>query len=92
MQRQFCVYILSSESGTLYVGVTNNLNRRIAEHKSGIGSVFTARYQAHRLVFYEMAPDARSAIAREKQIKSWRREKKLALIRETNPTWRDLAE
>jgi putative endonuclease len=92
MQRQFCVYILSSESGTLYVGVTNNLTRRIAEHKSGIGSVFTAKYQVHRLVFFETAPDARSAIAREKQIKSWRREKKLALIRETNPTWRDLVE
>jgi putative endonuclease len=75
----------------LYTGITNNLERRLREHRLGEGTGFTHRYRAHRLVFFECFHDARTAIAREKQIKSWRREKKVELIEEANPTWEDLA-
>jgi len=75
----------------LYTGITNNLARRVGEHRLGEGKSFTMRYRVHRLVFFERFHDARTAIAREKQIKSWRREKKVALIEAVNPTWEDLA-
>jgi len=88
--RQFYVYILTNETGTLYTGVTNDLQRRVQEHKAGVGSEFTQRYHIDRLVYFEVLPDAKSAIAREKQIKGYRRDKKLALIREFNPMWVDL--
>jgi putative endonuclease len=85
------VYILASATGVLYVGVTNNLERRIAQHKEKQVSAFTKRYSVTRLVYFEAYGDVRNAIAREKEIKAWRREKKLALIRSMNPSFRDLS-
>ena len=85
----FWVYILSSRSRTLYVGVTNNLRRRRAEHQKG-GSLHTSRYQIHRLVYYEHFQYIRSAIARETEIKRWTRQHKIDLIESMNPTWQDL--
>ncbi len=85
------VYILASATGVLYVGVTNNLERRIAQHKEKRLSGFTKRYNVTRLVYFEAYGDVRNAIAREKEIKAWRREKKLALIRSMNPSFRDLS-
>ena len=90
MPRYF-VYILASRSAVLYVGITNDLNRRLDEHKEGLIPGFTKKYQVHRLVYYESFPEVRAAIAREKQIKKWRRAKKLKLIDELNPDWRDLS-
>jgi putative endonuclease len=88
--RTYFVYILASRSRTLYIGVTNDIARRLAQHRvARVG--FTARYQCNRLVLLETTPDAGSAIAREKQLKNWRREKKIALIQATNPGWDDLA-
>ncbi|HEX9951854.1 MAG TPA: GIY-YIG nuclease family protein [Rubricoccaceae bacterium] len=85
----FYVYLLASRSRALYVGVTNDVARRVAEHRMGL-SVHTARYHIDRLVRVEAYPTARDAIAREKQLKAWRREKKTALVATDNPTWRDL--
>lgn len=90
--RQYYVYLMASYSGTLYVGVTNDLARRVHEHKHQQGEAFTSRYHVSRLVYFEATPDARSAIAREKEIKRWRREKKLKLVEASNPQWHDLAE
>ncbi len=90
--RDYYVYIMTNKSGTLYVGVTNDLERRATEHKRGVLEGFTKRYAMDRLLYYESAPDAKAAIQREKQIKGWMRRKKLALIREMNPRWRDLAD
>jgi putative endonuclease len=89
--RTFHVYILASRSRTLYVGVTNDIVRRLAQHRSAANS-FSAQFRCTRLVYVESASDARSAIAREKQIKNWRREKKIALIQSTNPAWDDLGD
>ena len=89
--RTYYVYILASRSRSLYVGVTNDLTRRLAEHRAG-DVAFTARYRCSRLVYVETSTDARSAIAREKQLKDWRRAKKLALVEGMNPAWEDLAE
>jgi len=86
----FYVYILASSSRTLYTGVTNNLERRLRQHRAS-ESEFTARYNITQLVHYETTNSVTVAIAREKEIKGWRREKKVALIEETNPTWVDLA-
>jgi len=83
------VYILASATGVLYVGVTNNLERRIAQHKEKRLPGFTKRSSVTRLVYFEAYGDVRNAIAREKEIKAWRREKKLALIRSMNPSFRD---
>ncbi len=88
----YFVYLLVSRSRNLYTGVTNNLMRRVLEHRKGLVPGFTRRYRIHRLVYCESFSDVRDAIAREKQIKSWRREKKIALIQVSNPTWDDLAE
>jgi putative endonuclease len=89
--RQPCVYILASKrNGTLYVGVTANLARRIHEHRSDVVEGFTQRYSIHRLVHVEFLETMPDAIAREKQLKRWRRAWKLDLIEENNPTWRDL--
>ena len=90
--RQFYVYILGSRSGVLYTGVTNDLERRVWQHKNKALPGFTAKYRCERLVFYEEFPDSWSAIEAEKRIKGWRREKKIALIESINPTWRDLSE
>ena len=89
--RTFFVYILASRSRTLYIGVTNDMVRRLAEHRAATEG-FSARHRCTRLVFVETAPDARSAITREKQLKNWRREKKIALIQATNSAWDDLSE
>ncbi len=86
------MYIMTNNSGTLYVGVTNNLERRVAEHKQGDIPGFTRRYKATRLVYYETTSDVRSAIEREKQIKGWLRRKKIVLIASMNPYWKDLSE
>lgn len=89
--RQYCVYILTNKKyGTLYVGVTNNLIRRVHEHKNDLSPGFTKRYQLHLLVHYEQTADVRSAIAREKQLKNWRRQWKIDLIHKSNPAWKDL--
>ena len=88
--RSFCVYILASRSRRLYVGVTNDLVRRLGQHRAG-QSAFTARYQIDRLVYYEQTPNAGAAIAREKELKGWTRERKLALVEAVNAGWRDLA-
>jgi putative endonuclease len=89
--RIFYVYLLASRSRVLYTGITNNLELRLREHRLGETEGFTKRYRVHRLVCFECYQDVRAAIAREKQIKGWRREKKVALIEAENPTWEDLA-
>jgi len=90
-QRCFYVYILSSLSGTLYVGVTDDLNRRVMEHKSGLTDGFTKKYGVNRLMYYEVFRDTANAAARERQIKKFRREKKVQLFALTNPEWKDLS-
>jgi len=90
--RQFHVYILSSRSGVLYVGMTNNIDRRIVEHKEGRVPGFTSKYRVNRLVWCEAFPTALQAIEAEKRIKGWTRAKKIALIEDLNPQWRDLSE
>ncbi len=91
MSRTFYVYTLASRSRTLYTGVTNELERRVVEHRQSQVSSFTAQYKIFRLVHFEMFVDIALAIAREKEIKGWRREKKIRLIESKNPTWLDLA-
>src|SRR5438270_9190182 len=87
-----CVYILASKrNGTLYVGVTSDATRRIAEHRAGTVEGFTKRYGVHRLVYAEFHETMLDAIQREKQIKKWRRDWKLDLIERANPDWRDLS-
>jgi len=91
MPKQPAVYIMASKrNGTLYVGVTSDLTRRVWEHKQGITGGFTEKYRVHHLVHYELFEDMSSAIVREKQLKKWRRTWKLDLIEETNPGWQDL--
>jgi putative endonuclease len=85
------VYIVGSDTGTLYIGVTSRLTSRILEHKAGIGSAFTARYGCHRLLYYESYADIRDAIGREKSLKGKTRAKKLVLIRQDNPEFQDIA-
>ena len=89
--REYHVYILASKSGVLYVGVTNDLTRRVSEHQAKIISGFTSKYNVVRLVYFESFGDIRDAIAREKQLKGWRRGKKIALIQSLNPNWGDLS-
>jgi putative endonuclease len=89
---KFWVYILSSQSGTLYVGITGFFTRRIHQHKYESIEGFSQKYKCHRLVYYESHHDVQVAIAREKQIKRWSREKKIALVERVNPRWEDLAE
>ena len=89
--KRYYVYIMSSASRTLYTGVTNDLERRVNEHKHGAASGFTRRYHIDRLVYFQETGDVGAAIAAEKQIKSLLRPKKLALIEEENPSWRDLS-
>ncbi|HET7037464.1 MAG TPA: GIY-YIG nuclease family protein [Thermomicrobiaceae bacterium] len=89
--KTYCVYILASATRVLYIGMTNDLERRVWEHKDGSVPGFTSRYSVTRLVLMEDYSDVREAIAREKQLKSWRREKKVALIEAENPARRDLS-
>ena len=88
--RNYYVYIMSNRTHTLYIGVTNNLYRRVEEHRAGTYGGFTSKYKMRRLVYFEHTNDIGAAIAREKQLKNWRREKKIALIEKMNPTWSDL--
>jgi putative endonuclease len=88
----FWVYILSSRPGTLYVGIAGFFEKRIHQHKYDSLEGFTKKYQCHRLVYYESYQDVQLAIGREKQVKRWRREKKIFLIEKMNPRWQDLAE
>lgn len=92
MERHYYMYMMASLSRRLYVGVTNNLRRRTREHKEARIPGFTATYRIHRLVYFESFQYVRSAIAREKQVKAWRRSRKVSLIEARNPTWADLSE
>ncbi len=87
---EFFVYIAANVSRTLYTGVTNDLERRMAEHRNHVATGFTTRYGIDRLIYFESMRDVFSAIGREKQIKGWTRAKKVALIESANPGWRDL--
>ena len=89
--REFYVYIMANRSKTLYTGMTNDLERRVAEHTAGL-STFTSKYGITKLVYYEAANDPGSAITREKEIKGWPRAKKIALIESDNSEWDDLSE
>jgi putative endonuclease len=91
VRRVFHVYILSNISKMLYIGVTNDVERRVYEHKQKLVAGFSAKYNLHRLVYLEAFGHIRDAIAREKQIKGWLRAKKVALIEAQNPKWQDLA-
>jgi putative endonuclease len=88
----YFTYIVASRSRTLYVGMTSNLQKRIFEHKDGAFGGFSSRYNCNRLVWFEIYDDPQKAINREKQLKGWRREKKIVLIEKANPMWRDLSE
>jgi len=90
--KNFYVYIMANKSRTLYTGVTNDLERRVFEHKNKLVSGFTEKYNVNRLVFYEETSDINAAITREKQIKGWLRARKIELIESVNPEWRDLSE
>jgi len=88
----YFVYIMSSNSGTLYIGMTNSICHRALQHKAGEIEGFTKKYHCNRLVHYESFDDVHRAIGREKEMKSWTRAKKIALIESRNPRWADLAE
>lgn len=90
-EKRYHVYIMASVSGVLYVGVTGFLFARVLQHKSGETDGFTRRYRVHKLVYYETFRYVNNALARETEIKKWRREKKVAFIEAQNPTWKDLA-
>ena len=89
----YYVYILTNKNNrVMYIGVTNDLARRLYEHKQELVEGFTKRYHVHKLVYYEQTTDVRSAIAREKQLKGWLRARKNELVETMNPEWRDLSE
>ena len=93
MEKQPCVYLLSnSKRGTLYLGVTSDIVKRVWEHKNNLVEGFSEKYSIHQLVWYEQHVDMKSAIEREKSMKKWKRDWKIALIEEQNPEWRDLYE
>ena len=93
MERTYYVYLLTNWNNTvMYVGVTNNLQRRIHEHKNKLVEGFTKKYNVDKLVYLEECSDIKTAIEREKQIKNWRSEKKDALVASMNPDWKDLSE
>lgn len=90
--KQYYVYIVGNERPTLYIGVTNDLIRRVYEHKNGLVEGFTKEYELKRLLFFEVHSEIKEAITREKQIKKWNRQWKLNLIKKTNPEFKDLYE
>jgi len=90
--KQYYVYIMTNKSKTLYTGVTNDLTRRVFEHKQRLGGQFTQQYRITRLVYFEETRDVHAALTREKQIKGWVRVKKIELIETQNPEWKDLSE
>jgi len=93
ISKQYCVYIMTNAHNTvLYTGVTNNLARRVYEHKNGLGSKFVKKYNVYKLVYYEIGNGVNEAIAREKQIKGGSRKKKIDLVNNMNPQWKDLYE
>jgi putative endonuclease len=89
--KHYYVYIMTNRSRTLYTGVTNNLERRVYEHKNKLVAGFTSKYNITQLVYYEETNDVQEALLREKQIKGWLRSKKIALIESINPQWKDLS-
>jgi putative endonuclease len=89
---EYYVYIMTNPARTLYTGVTNNLQRRVHEHKHKLANGFTKKYNLTTLVYHEATDDVHSAIRRKKQIKGWLRSKKVGLIESANPEWRDLAD
>jgi len=91
VDKPYYVYIMTNRSRTLYTGVTNDLERRVYEHKQKVVPGFTVKYRITRLVYFEVTQDIHAAIAREKQIKGWLRAKKMALIESANPEWKDLS-
>ena len=92
MNKQYYIYIITNKTNrVLYTGVTNNLKRRVYEHKNKLVKGFTSKYNVSKLVFYDVCEDIESAILREKQIKGWLRKKKIALIESMHPEWRDLS-
>lgn len=88
--KQYCVYIMANHSRTLYIGITSNLKNRVFQHKNKEVKGFTEKYNINQLVYYEQTEDVISAITREKQLKKWRRDKKINLIEKENPDWLDL--
>jgi putative endonuclease len=90
-ERTYFTYMVASRSRTLYIGITGDLHKRVFQHKHKIYEGFTDNYNCTRLVWFEQYSDPNNAIAREKQLKSWVRKKKVALIEENNPTWEDLS-
>ena len=90
--KEYYVYIMTNRSGTLYTGMTNDLKRRLHEHKSKLIPGFTKKYNIEKLVWFDRTTDVQAAIAFEKKIKGWLREKKVALIESKNPEWEDLGE
>jgi putative endonuclease len=89
--KSYFVYMMTNRTHTLYVGVTNDLARRVYQHKHKLLAGFTSHYAIDRLVYFEQCNDARAAISREKQLKGWRRARKVALIESVNPRWQDLS-
>ena len=90
--REYYVYIMTNRSGTLYICVTNDLERRVFEHKQKLVQGFTSKYNIGRLIYYEATSDVHAAITREKELKGWTRKRKLDLVRSMNPKFIDLAE
>jgi len=90
--KNYYVYIMTSQTGTLYTGVTSDLRKRIYQHKNKLVEGFTKKYDITRLAYYEETSDIKTALNREKEFKGWRRSKKIALIESINPTWKDLAQ
>jgi len=89
--KEYYIYLLASKrNGTLYIGVTNNLIKRVWEHRNNVIEGFTQKYNVHKLVYFGACNDAGSAITREKQIKKWNRQWKIGLIEKSNPNWKDL--
>ena len=91
MQQYYTYIMTNSKNKVMYIGVTNNIQRRIYEHKNKTADGFTKKYNVNKLVFYETTNDARIAIEREKELKGWKREKKNALAESMNPEWKDLS-
>ena len=89
--KSYCVYIMAGPSGVIYIGVTNDIERRVLEHKSKSVPGFSARYNLTKLVYFEAFSDVRAAITREKELKGWVRRRKVALIESVNPSWNDLS-
>ena len=91
MSKDYYVYVLTNENNNvMYIGITNDLKRRVYAHKSNTIEGFTKKYHVHKLVYYEITTDVNSAIAREKQLKKWKRAKKNALVETLNPKWKEL--